>query len=158
MRNGSANSTSSLIFDAEKQFGMHNHFQLTNVQFEQQFQQCTLNPALFNHEAHLRLAWIHIKNYGRETAIQNICSQLVRFTASVGAADKYNKTLTVAAVKAVHHFMQRSSSETFYDFITEYPRLKFNFKELMAAHYKKDIYQSEKAKKEFLEPDLLPFD
>jgi len=67
-------------------------------------------------------------------------------------------TLTIAASKAVAHFIQKSKSNSFHDFILEYPRLKNNFKDLMNAHYKIDIFNSAKAKKEFIEPDLLPFD
>ena len=40
----------------------------------------------------------------------------------------------------------------------EFPRLKNNFTELMSCHYGFDIYNSEKAKMKFMEPDLLPFD
>lgn len=139
-------------------FAMQEHFQLTDAAFEEQFVACTLDSSLFSHEAHLRLAWIHIKNYGPAAAIENVCTQLVQYTKSLGAENKYNKTLTVAAVKAVYHFIQKSASDDFAGFIAEFPRLKFNFKELMAAHYQPDIFSSKQAKKEFLEPDLLPFD
>ena len=40
----------------------------------------------------------------------------------------------------------------------EFPRLKNNFRELISSHYGFDIYNSEKAKMKYLEPDLLPFD
>lgn len=139
-------------------FAMADHFQLSDAAFEEQFAACTLDASLFSHEAHLRLAWIHIKNYGLSKAIDNVCNQLVQYTKHLGAENKYNKTLTVAAVKAVYHFMQRTTANNFADFIAGFPRLKFNFKELMAAHYQTDIFSSEQAKKEFLEPDLLPFD
>jgi hypothetical protein len=137
---------------------MEKHFDLTDLEFEKQFENCTLNPEIFSHEAHLRLAWIHITKYGEKTAIQNICSQLITFVEFVGAKGKYNQTLTIAAIKAVYHFIKKSNSETFQDFISEFPRLKYNFKDLMTVHYKIDIFNSEKAKKEFLEPDLVPFD
>lgn len=137
---------------------MEQHFTLTDTEFEQQFQDCTLSPALFTHEAHLRLAWIHVTRYGTETAIQNVTSQLLQFVNVAGATGKYNHTLTIAAVKAVAHFVKRSSSGNFSDFMKEFPRLKTNFRDLMHAHYKTDIFQSAVAKKEFLEPDLLPFD
>ena len=132
---------------------------LDDSTFEAQFSACTLDPGLFNHEAHLRLAWIHILRYGEEVAIDNICHQLYRFTERWGASDKFNKNLTVAAIKAVNHFVLRSKSDNFPNFIGEFPRLKTNFKDIIAAHYGNvDIYHSEKAKKEFIEPDLLPFD
>jgi hypothetical protein len=108
--------------------------------------------------AHLRLAWINIVRYGIEKAEENIQSQLQKFVAHVGAKEKYNTTLTIAATKAVYHFKLKSKSDNFKGFIAEFPRLKTNFKDLMASHYGFDIYHSEKAKTAFLEPDILPFD
>ncbi|HNP32904.1 MAG TPA: hypothetical protein PKN96_06400 [Flavobacterium sp.] len=137
---------------------MEKHFHLDDSEFEKAFENCTIDPVIFTHEAHLRLAWIHITKYGEENAIGNICKQLMVFVEFVGANGKYNKTLTVAAIKAVHHFIKKSKSDTFDDFITEFPHLKYNFKELMNFHYKIDIFNSMQAKTEFLEPDLVPFD
>lgn len=137
---------------------MEDHFKLSDAEFEQQFANCELNPGDFSHEAHIRLAWIHINRYGIEQAEKNIQIQLQNFVAFVGAKDKYNVTLTIAAIKAVYHFWLKSGSDNFKDFIAEFPRLKYNFKELMDCHYGFDIYNSDKAKIEFLEPDLIPFD
>ena len=137
---------------------MEKHYKLNDADFENSFKNCELNPILFTHEAHLRLAWIHVTKYGEEKAIQNICEQLRRFVEFAGATDKYNQTLTVAAIKAVSHFTRKSSAHTFQEFINEFPRLKYNFKELMAVHYGVDIYNSPQAKAAFMEPDLVPFD
>ena len=137
---------------------MENHFKLSDVEFEKKFKECALNPSDFSHEAHLRLAWVHIDRYGIKEAEKNIQKQLLQFVEFVGAKDKYNITLTLAATKAVYHFMLKSNSDNFKDFIAEFPRLKSNFKDLMACHYGFDIYSSHKAKKEFLAPDLMPFD
>lgn len=137
---------------------MANHFQLTDLEFEKQFESCDLNPKLFSHEAHIRLAWIHIGNYGIEKAISNIQSQIMNFVKHVGVIDKYNTTLTVASVRAVYHFMLKSKSNNFKDFIKEFPRLATNFRELIDARYGFDIFNSNQAKVKFLEPNLLPFD
>lgn len=137
---------------------MTNRLELMDLEFERQFESCDLNPTLFNHAAHLRLAWIHISNYGIEKAISNIESQIKNFVKHVGATDKYNTTLTVAAIRAVYHFMLKSESNSFEDFIKEFPRLTTNFRELIDAHYGYDIFNLKQAKTEFLEPDLLPFD
>jgi len=136
---------------------MKNHFELTDSEFEQQFEFCELDPVLFSHEAHLRLAYIHIQKYGAKKAIENICKQLFAYVIHLRANDKYNTTLTVAAVKAVYHFMQKSNSKDFKGFIKEYPQLKYEFKGLMQCHYGFDIFNSAEAKNTFLEPDLLPF-
>ena len=137
---------------------MEKHFNLSDSEFEKKFISCELNPLDFTHEAHLRLAWININEYGFKQAEKNIQSELQNFVEFVGAKDKYNMTLTLAAIKAVYHFMLKSKSDNFKDFIMEFPRLKNNFKDLMACHYGFDIYQSDKAKMEFLKPDLIPFD
>ena len=136
---------------------MHSHTELSDAAFEEQFRDGHLDPVLFNHEAHLRLAWIHIKKYGEEQAVGNICTQLIAFTKRIGAKDIFNKTLTVAAVKIVSHFYHKSAVDNFHGFITEFPRLKNNFRELLSSHYKIDIFTSKRAKHEYLEPDLMPF-
>ena len=59
---------------------------------------------------------------------------------------------------SVYHFMLKSEAEGFKGFITEFPRLKYNFKDILSQHYNIDIYNSDIAKSTFLEPDLIPFD
>ena len=136
---------------------MEAHFKISDSEFEKQFQSCEFDPIYFSHEAHLRLAWIHIKNYGVERAVENVQEQLRNFVEYLGAKDKYNITLTVSAVKAVNHFMLKSESTNFKDFISEFPRLKYKFRELLGYHYGVDIFNSKEAKTKFIEPDLLPF-
>lgn len=121
---------------------MEEHFELSDQEFERQFEFCELEPKLFSHEAHLRLAWIHLNKYGMEKSLENIQKQLLEFATSAGDPGKYNKTLTIAAIKAVHHFKLRSASTTFKGFIAESPRLKYNFRDLMDAHYGFDIFNS----------------
>ena len=136
---------------------MNSHLEINDEDFEILFQKSSLPASLFTHEAHLRLAWIQINKYGTEEAIKNICEQLSNYVELIGAGDKYNKTLTIAAIKAVSHFNNKCKLNSFKNFIELFPRLKYNFKELMALHYQKDIYNSEQAKREYIEPDLLAF-
>jgi len=137
---------------------MEKHWDYTDAEFEQLFNTCKLPPSEFSHEAHLRLAYINIDKYGIEQAEENIQNQLKKFVAFAKAKDKYHTTLTIAAIRAIHHFMHKSKSDNFHGFLFEFPTLKYNFKELMATHYSFDIFNSTKAKVEFLEPDLIPFD
>lgn len=137
---------------------MENHYSLDDNLFEKQFEDLSLIPTLFNHEAHLRLAWIHIKKFGVDKAEENLCEQIKAFATFHGDNDKYNLTVTVAAVRAVYHFLLKSKSDDFQNFISEFPKLKDNFKLLIEGHYSIDIFNSELAKKEFIKPDLSPFD
>jgi len=137
---------------------MEDHFGLSDLEFKKRFADCSLDPSLFSHEAHLRLAWIVIDDLGLESAEETIQNQLQSFVKNLGATDKYHTTITIVAMKAVFHFMQRSRTDNFKDFIIENPKLKTHFKELINSHYSFDIFVSENAKSIFLEPDLLPFD
>ncbi|MEM8507186.1 MAG: hypothetical protein AAF717_05115 [Bacteroidota bacterium] len=137
---------------------MEAHVKLTDDTFEQQFHKGKLDPSVFSHEAHLRLAWLYIMKYGVEATIAKICTEIKNFALQNGAPHKFNRTVTVAAVKAVHHFVLKSEAKSFSDFIREFPRLKYRFKDLMRTHYSFDIYSDPKAKEHFLPPDILPFE
>ena len=136
---------------------MEEHWKLTDGEFERQFESCTLPDSLFTHEAHLRLAWIHIQKYGPAQAELNLCSQIQQYATSLGGADKFHKTVTVAAIRAINHFISRSKSIQFEVFLKEFPRLKNDFKGLMDAHYSFNIFAHEKARIEFVEPDMVDF-
>lgn len=137
---------------------MNSHYDFTDNEFETSFENTTFPADLFNHEAHLRLAWVYIHKYGLPIAIEKICSQLKNYVAGIGAADKYNVTLTIASIKIVEHFMSRAAIYNFSDFITRYPELKSNFRGLINKHYAMDIFNSKEAKDLYIAPDLLPFD
>ncbi len=134
------------------------HSQLSDEEYEQQFERCTFKPKLFTHEAHLRLAYIHITKYGREAAENNMCKQIKEYAEYFGATDKFNKTVTIASVKTMHHFMRKSGSSGFRQLMEQYPQIISDFKGLLGKHYSYNVFGDKEAKKEFKEPDLLPFE
>ncbi|NND94362.1 MAG: hypothetical protein HKN45_05810 [Flavobacteriales bacterium] len=137
---------------------MTNHLEYKDSDFEKLFETAQLDPSLFSHEAHLRLAWIHVTKYGVETACSNLRKQLQAYVTRLGESDKYNDTVTLACTQAVDHFVNRSKSRNFSDFIEEFPILKTNMKELLEQHYSIDIFKSETARKNYVSPDLQDFD
>ena len=74
-----------------------------------------------------------------------------------GDGTKFHKTLTVAAVKVVHHFKQKSLTQSFQSFIQENPGLKNSFKALLDQHYHPKTYLSAAARKFYLPPDRMAF-
>lgn len=136
---------------------MKDHSQLSDAVFAQQFADCSLSPQLFSHEAHLRLAWILIRQYGLATGIHQLCEQIARFDQTFGDGSKFNRTVTVAAAQIMAHFMKKSKSQDFPGLMREFPALKNNFKGLLDSHYGFDIFEHPAAKHNYLEPDLIPF-
>ncbi len=131
------------------------HYQLSDAEFEQQFANCTIDPTLFSHEAHVRLTWIHLKKYGMERTINNMQKQISDFARFHIAKGKYHTTITVAAVQIINLFMQKSNSILFKEFIKEHRILIDNFKNLLGSHYSKSVLHSETAKTKYIEPDLI---
>lgn len=119
--------------------------------------QGTLPPSAFDHEAHLRMAWILLERYDVSRAMEKASSIIKSYVTHVGATDKYNETLTQAAVRVVNHFKQKNTSPSFDAFVEEFPRLKFNFKELILQHYTSDVFTNPQARVEYQDPDLLDF-
>lgn len=134
------------------------HSQLNDTEFVESFEKGSLNPKLFDHEAHLRLAWIYIRDFGEQKAVEKTCAGIKHFDVIYGKGDKFHTTITVAAVKVVHHFVEKSKSKTFSCFMEEFPRLKTAFKELLDQHYGFNIFSSDEAKTNYIAPDKLPFD
>jgi len=133
------------------------HLLFSDPQFEEKFATSSLPPSLFTHEAHLRLAFIHIKKYGVTKAISNMCQQIENFEKAYGENSKFNKTVTVASVKVLHYFISKSKARTYRSLIRQYPKLKYNFLSLIREHYKLNIFKSKIAKRKYIEPDLMPF-
>lgn len=132
------------------------HWNLSDDEFENQFEMLKFKPGMFSHEAHLRLAYIHITRYGQEQAEQNMCKQIKAF-AALHNGNGFNLTVTIAAVKTLAHFMQRTTGNSFKELIQEFPRLISNFKDILSQHYGFNVFADNRAKKEFVAPDLLPF-
>ena len=59
-----------------------------------QFEAGDINPALFDHEAHIYVAWQYIGNYARNDAIARFDAALRRLTEKIGATNKYNAMIT----------------------------------------------------------------
>jgi hypothetical protein len=118
---------------------MKSHSEYSDQEFLKAFQDCTLAEELFNHEAHLRLAWFQVTNGVEALAIQNVTVLLLKYTKHLGASDIFNLELTVAAVKLVAKLNSLDTYETFESFMNRNPRLMNDFKGLLKEHYQLDL-------------------
>ena len=137
---------------------MEAHYELSDNHLLTRMERATLDSKVFTHEAHLRWGWLLLEKFELDKAVLNACVQLKRYTCSLGASDKYNETVTIAAIRAIHHFRLKYPSQSFPEFISKAQRLKTSFKELLGLHYSQDIFELKMAKERYLEPDLIPFD
>ncbi len=121
--------------------------------FKAAFEAGDIAPAAFNHEAHLRLAYVYLVESGPELASQRTRRSLLAFLAQheIPRA-KFHETLTRAWVLAVSHFMGRADSCSFAEFaVSSQPLLD---SKVMLKHYSAEALFSPAARAAFLEPDL----
>jgi hypothetical protein len=124
---------------------------LNDTAFLNEVENCTLDPKLFTHKAQLKLAWILINKYGLEIATLKNCKIKEQFYLNVLNNSKFNLPLTKAYTEILCYFMEKSSTQDFDKLLGEFPRLKYNFKELVKTHYGYNILK-EHRKEEKINP------
>lgn len=121
-------------------------------EFRDAFESLTIAPARFDHKAHLRLAYVYLVDNDLPTAQQRMRDALRAFISANGIApEKFHETLTRAWVLAVRHFMSRSPSRSFAEFIAKSQRLMDS--RVMLVHYSAERLFSAQARAAFVEPD-----
>ena len=58
------------------------------------FENADLDPARFDHEAHVYVAWLYLREYPRSKAMASFDAALRRLTEKIGATSKYNAMIT----------------------------------------------------------------
>lgn len=110
----------------------------------------------FHHREHLRLAYAYLCSASTEAAYHTMKISLKRFLSKNGVpASKYHETLTRSWLEAVKHFMVKAGSpKSFDEFIEADDRLLSV--DILLTHYKRDTLFSDKARIEFVRPDIAP--
>jgi hypothetical protein len=129
--------------------------ELTDAEFLAQFENCSLPKAYFNHRGHIRMTWIYLRQETVEAAVQHVTEGIKRYAASLGASHIYHETLTRAWVYLVKKAMQ-ASDDNFDKFFSANNSL-FE-KSLPLQYYSSELLHSERAKKEWVLPDLKPIE
>src|SRR5262245_41513643 len=70
--------------------------------FLQAFEQCTLPNHDFPHRAHLRVAWLYLRENGWEKGTTKIRAGIQKFAQTHGALPKYHETITLFWAHMVH--------------------------------------------------------
>ncbi|MFN0124747.1 MAG: hypothetical protein ACKV2V_29950 [Blastocatellia bacterium] len=124
--------------------------------FRRAFESCQYSPSAFDHQAHLRLAYIYLTEHDADTAHQLMRGALLSFLEHHGIdVTKYHETMTEAWIMAVQHFMENTQScESGDTFIRRNPGMLDAG--IMLTHYSAEVLFSNEARIKFVEPDLDP--
>jgi hypothetical protein len=123
--------------------------------FRAAFETFAVAPADFNHEAHVRLAYVYLTGLDVESAVDRMREALLTFIEHHRIPrSKHHETLTRSWILAVRHFMDRSPAVSTADFLARNPELLDS--RIMLTHYSARVLFSAEAREGFVEPDLDP--
>jgi hypothetical protein len=74
---------------------LENHFTVDK------FETSTVDASLFDHEAHVYVAWLYLQTFERDEAFRRFDAALRRFAGKIGAASKYNAMITWLFLKLI---------------------------------------------------------
>jgi hypothetical protein len=128
---------------------------MNDREFLKAFHESTLSSEDFRHFGHLRLAWLVLRRHLLEDALPLLSGGIRQYASSKGASGMYNETLTQFWVRIVNHsILTNPSAQEFEQFINTFPIL-LN-KQLPLNHWRRETLTSNRARSDWLEPDLRP--
>ncbi|MDV7187354.1 hypothetical protein R3X25_08690 [Lutibacter sp. TH_r2] len=132
---------------------------MSNTDLLEKIENCTLPTSEFNHETMLKLAWILINKYGVEKAIAKNAALKENYFINAMNSEKFNISLSRAYVEIMYYFMEQSSHpQDFNRILNAFPRLKYNFRNLVKTHYGYNILKEHrKEEPKGMKPILFTF-
>ena len=96
---------------------------MTDDEFVQQIEACTLPKEAFTHRNHLRLAWLYLNDRHHADPEHRIAETIQRYAASLGATKKYSHSLTMTWMGLVEAAMNVTPVQSFDVFIDAHQEL-----------------------------------
>ncbi len=130
---------------------------MTDEEFLQGFEDCSIPRSLWTHAAHVRMAWLYLRRYRLDEVVPIVRTRIRRYNESLGNKTGYHETVTVAYLQLIDHRLDRQTADpTFSEFAEAHPDLLDRSLSALLAHYSRGLLFSTEAIERFVEPDLSP--
>lgn len=118
------------------------------------FERLQINPAHFDHKAHVYVAWSYLQDYDLLSSIERYRSTLKLLTRKLGVPGKYHETLTWFFMVLVAERIDRDPPGDWEAFIGRNQDLFTRAPGIASKFYSSDRLGSAAARRQFLLPDL----
>lgn len=127
---------------------------MTDEAFTRAFEAGTVTPDQFDHVAHLRVAWVYLREAGSaDAALPRIREAIQRFAAAAGATQKYHETITVVWTRLLEEVGAHVARPCeLAELLRARPELAD--KNLPLTQYSRDRLFSDAARVTYMPPDL----
>lgn len=118
------------------------------------FENCEYSPAEFTHARHLTVAAWYLSRVPMQKALDLMREKLRQFSWHHGKMG-YHETITRFWLQLVETFMAENAGVPLDSMVNKVVQ-EFDDKNLLFQYYRRELVMSEKARAEWVEPDLLP--
>ena len=132
------------------------HWNLSDKEFLEGLMELTIDPELFDNEAHFRFAWLCLEKWDYNEALEKVRSTIQRLDSTFGDGMKYHETITSALVQVIAFKMKTGKWKTAKAFIDDHGEFIISWLTLLKTHYSEKNLFSEEAKVHFVDADLDP--
>ena len=128
---------------------------MTDEQFTRAFERGEIPPADFDHRAHVRVAWVYLRESASlEAATARMRAAIQRFAAAANASQKYHETITVLWMRLLADAAARVRQPCeLADLLAACPELAD--KDLPLKYYSRERLFSDAARSGWIEPGQL---
>jgi len=119
------------------------------------FENATLDPKTFDHEAHVYVAWLYLEQFPLLDATARFSSALRRLTAKLGVPDKYHQTITWFFMLLTAERRENANSSDWFSFHRNNSDLFCRDGNIISRYYSSEILASDRARQSFVMPDNL---
>ncbi|MEY2466227.1 MAG: hypothetical protein QOD03_748 [Verrucomicrobiota bacterium] len=133
---------------------------MNDADFLLAFENCTLPFAEWKHRAHVKVAYLYLRQFPLEQALEKIRGGIRRYNVATNTPETldrgYHETITQAWTRLIHFTLcEQGAAATAQEFFEQNPQL--TNKGALLLFYSRERITSWRAKVEFVEPDLMPF-
>ncbi|HET7694419.1 MAG TPA: hypothetical protein VFK57_01825 [Vicinamibacterales bacterium] len=127
---------------------------MTDVEFARAFERGDVAPADFDHRAHVRVAWVYVREGpSLDAATDRMRAAIQRFAAAANASQKYHETITVLWMRLLADAAARMRAPCELDaLLAQCPELAD--KNLPLQYYSRERLFSDEARTRWVPPDL----
>ena len=119
----------------------------------EQFEAGEIDAERFDHEAHVFMAWLFLREFGPARAISRYDNALRRLTAKLGVPDKYHATITWLFLLLINERAQ--DDESWALFRSRNDDLLRDSRSTLERYYSEERLFSNVARRRFVLPDKL---
>lgn len=118
------------------------------------FEAGDVSPEQFDHEAHVRVAWLMLGETDLDDCLQRYPLALKRITERLGVPEKFHATVTGFLLLLIAERRAEAPDADWPSFRSANPDLLTAAGDLLRHHYSPDRLGSDLARRQFLPPDL----